>query len=157
MAAVLHLSSRSIKRRRQQQQLRQKKRRRKSQDSLATLFYMWTLCSSFEWSTMFKNTFQSGFLSILYSIGSKPLQIWEKKVCWYRFKFPPNIMLTGGFVSKKTLISVTSIKEIVEFVFYCFKFSAQSTAYYTILYCLNMFVLTEVTVVAKQQVIMIAD
>merc|ERR1711946_118295 len=30
--------------------------------------------------TMFKNTFQSGFLSILYSIGSKPLQIWDKKV-----------------------------------------------------------------------------
>lgn len=30
-------------------------------------------------SKMFKNTFQSGFLSILYSIGSKPLQIWEKK------------------------------------------------------------------------------
>ena len=29
---------------------------------------------------MFKNTFQSGFLSILYSIGSKPLQIWEKQV-----------------------------------------------------------------------------
>ena len=29
---------------------------------------------------MFKNTFQSGFLSILYSIGSKPLAIWEKKV-----------------------------------------------------------------------------
>ncbi len=24
---------------------------------------------------MFKNTFQSGFLSILYSIGSKPLQV----------------------------------------------------------------------------------
>ena len=32
-------------------------------------------------ATMFKNTFQSGFLSILYSIGSKPLQIWDKKVC----------------------------------------------------------------------------
>ena len=31
-------------------------------------------------SEMFKNTFQSGFLSILYSIGSKPLQIWDKKV-----------------------------------------------------------------------------
>ena len=31
-------------------------------------------------ATMFKNTFQSGFLSILYSIGSKPLQIWDKKV-----------------------------------------------------------------------------
>ena len=29
---------------------------------------------------MFKNTFQSGFLSILYSIGSKPLQIWDKQV-----------------------------------------------------------------------------
>uniref|UniRef100_A0A0R0H2W7 CFA20 domain-containing protein n=1 Tax=Glycine max TaxID=3847 RepID=A0A0R0H2W7_SOYBN len=29
---------------------------------------------------MFKNTFQSGFLSILYSLGSKPLQIWTKKV-----------------------------------------------------------------------------
>ena len=26
---------------------------------------------------MFANTFQSGFLSILYSIGSKPLGIWE--------------------------------------------------------------------------------
>ena len=29
---------------------------------------------------MFKNTFQSGFLSILYSIGSKPLQIWDKQI-----------------------------------------------------------------------------
>lgn len=29
---------------------------------------------------MFKNTFQSGFLSIIYSIGSKPLQIWGKRV-----------------------------------------------------------------------------
>ncbi|KAK9533322.1 hypothetical protein VZT92_008446 [Zoarces viviparus] len=29
---------------------------------------------------MFKNTFERGFLSILYSIGSKPLQIWGKKV-----------------------------------------------------------------------------
>ena len=31
------------------------------------------------WIKMFRNTFQSGFLSILYSIGSKPLQIWDKK------------------------------------------------------------------------------
>ena len=31
-------------------------------------------------SLMFKNTFQSGFLSILYSIGSKPLQIWDTQV-----------------------------------------------------------------------------
>lgn len=29
---------------------------------------------------MFKNTFQSGFLSILYSIGNKPLQIWDKSI-----------------------------------------------------------------------------
>ncbi|CAJ0932191.1 unnamed protein product, partial [Mesorhabditis belari] len=29
---------------------------------------------------MFRNTFQSGLLSILYSIGSKPLQIWETQV-----------------------------------------------------------------------------
>uniref|UniRef100_A0A1I8HWY4 DUF667 domain-containing protein n=1 Tax=Macrostomum lignano TaxID=282301 RepID=A0A1I8HWY4_9PLAT len=29
---------------------------------------------------MFKDTFQSGFLSVLYSIGSKPLQIWTKQV-----------------------------------------------------------------------------
>ena len=33
-----------------------------------------------EWRGMFRNTFQSGFLSVLYSIGSKPLQIWDKKV-----------------------------------------------------------------------------
>ncbi|KAH3757247.1 UPF0468 protein [Pelomyxa schiedti] len=29
---------------------------------------------------MFRNTFQSGFLSILYSVGSKPLELWDKKV-----------------------------------------------------------------------------
>ena len=29
---------------------------------------------------MFRNTFQSGFLSILYSLGSKPLQIWDSQV-----------------------------------------------------------------------------
>ncbi|KAL5964528.1 Cilia and flagella-associated protein 20 [Taenia solium] len=29
---------------------------------------------------MFRTSFQSGFLSILYSIGSKPLQIWDKNV-----------------------------------------------------------------------------
>lgn len=26
---------------------------------------------------MFKNSYQSGYLSILYSIGSKPLQLWD--------------------------------------------------------------------------------
>jgi len=29
---------------------------------------------------MFKNTFQSGFLSILYSLGTKPLQLWDNTV-----------------------------------------------------------------------------
>ncbi|CAL8073568.1 unnamed protein product [Calicophoron daubneyi] len=29
---------------------------------------------------MFRNTFQSGFLSILFSVGTKPLQLWDKKV-----------------------------------------------------------------------------
>lgn len=29
---------------------------------------------------MFKNSYQSGFLSILYAIGSKPLQIWDQEV-----------------------------------------------------------------------------
>ncbi len=28
---------------------------------------------------MFRNTFQSGFLSILYSLGNKPLQLWDKQ------------------------------------------------------------------------------
>jgi hypothetical protein len=28
---------------------------------------------------MFKNSYQSGFLSLLYSIGSKPLQIWDQE------------------------------------------------------------------------------
>lgn len=35
--------------------------------------------SCFQCCRMFRNTFQSGFLSILYSIGSKPLQIWDKQ------------------------------------------------------------------------------
>jgi len=39
-----------------------------------------SLSSSVSKLTMFRNTFQSGFLSILYSIGSKPLQIWDSKV-----------------------------------------------------------------------------
>lgn len=29
---------------------------------------------------MFKNKYQAGFLSVLYSIGAKPLQIWEKQI-----------------------------------------------------------------------------
>ncbi|GAV78389.1 DUF667 domain-containing protein [Cephalotus follicularis] len=37
---------------------------------------------------MFSNTFQSGFLSILYSLGSKPLQIWDKEVTNGHIKRP---------------------------------------------------------------------
>ncbi|EAZ45326.1 hypothetical protein OsJ_29971 [Oryza sativa Japonica Group] len=37
---------------------------------------------------MFKNTFQSGFLSILYSLGTKPLQIWDKEVVDGHIKRP---------------------------------------------------------------------
>jgi hypothetical protein len=29
--------------------------------------------------TMFHNTFQSGLLSVMYSLGSAPLQLWDKK------------------------------------------------------------------------------
>ena len=32
---------------------------------------------------MFTNAYQSGFLSILYSIGSKPLQIWDKSSIYF--------------------------------------------------------------------------
>ena len=31
-------------------------------------------------TSMFRNTYQSGFLSILYAIGQRPLEIWEKQV-----------------------------------------------------------------------------
>ena len=49
--------------------------------NLDSLRLQWPLVTVFWIRTkMFKNTFQSGFLSILYSIGSKPLQIWDKKV-----------------------------------------------------------------------------
>ncbi|KAI4988919.1 hypothetical protein ZWY2020_036236 [Hordeum vulgare] len=50
--------------------------------------------AQFSWTTyklgkiMFKNTFQSGFLSILYSLGTKPLQIWDKEVVDGHIKRP---------------------------------------------------------------------
>jgi len=31
-------------------------------------------------TSLFKGTFQSGFISILYAIGQRPLEIWEKQV-----------------------------------------------------------------------------
>ncbi|KAL0397390.1 UNVERIFIED_CONTAM: Cilia- and flagella-associated protein 20 [Sesamum calycinum] len=44
------------------------------------LVFLCFLLNSKAAEEMFKNTFQSGFLSILYSLGSKPLQIWDKEV-----------------------------------------------------------------------------
>jgi hypothetical protein len=41
---------------------------------------------------MFKNTYQSGFLSILYSIGSKPLQIWDKQSTTPTIQFITDIL-----------------------------------------------------------------
>eukprot|EP00958_Prasinococcus_capsulatus_P019494 scaffold2408_cov386-Prasinococcus_capsulatus_cf.AAC.2 len=37
---------------------------------------------------MFRNTFQSGFLSIFYSLGSNPLQLWRTEVCAWRWAGP---------------------------------------------------------------------
>ena len=38
-------------------------------------------------TNMFKDSFQGGFLSILYGIGSKPLQIWSKEVSCAHYNF----------------------------------------------------------------------
>ena len=45
---------------------------------------------------MFKNAYQSGFLSILYSIGSKPLQIWDKQ------SIIPVIIVHNGHIKRLT-------------------------------------------------------
>lgn len=45
---------------------------------------------------MFKNAYQSGFLSILYSIGSKPLQIWNKNST----RFP--MIVQNGHIKRLT-------------------------------------------------------
>ncbi|CAL5063463.1 unnamed protein product [Urochloa decumbens] len=54
--------------------------------------YFCSFILQFNWSyklqNMFKNTFQSGFLSILYSLGTKPLQIWDKEVVDGHIKRP---------------------------------------------------------------------
>ena len=46
---------------------------------------------------MFHNTFQSGLLSVLYSIGSKPLQIWDKKVRYLTLLVPTVPGAYAGF------------------------------------------------------------
>ncbi len=46
---------------------------------------------------MFKNTYQSGFLSILYSIGSKPLQIWEKESIAFNY-----LLVHNGHIKRLT-------------------------------------------------------
>ncbi|KAL5570307.1 hypothetical protein UlMin_026882 [Ulmus minor] len=55
---------------------------------------------------MFKNTFQSGFLSVLYSLGSKPLQIWDKEG---KFGF----LLSNYFWSGQFLFAVTRVKPYI--------------------------------------------
>ena len=45
---------------------------------------------------MFKNTFQAGFLSILYSIGSKPLQIWQRHGEFRAAPSPPPTLPTSA-------------------------------------------------------------
>lgn len=40
---------------------------------------------------MFKNTFQSGYLSILYSIGSKPLQVTNMGLKSSKWSYQANI------------------------------------------------------------------
>ncbi len=65
---------------------------------------------------MFKNTFQSGFLSILYSIGSKPLQIWDKKVIiskffilyYFGYKFS-NCQVRNGHIKRITDNDIQSL------------------------------------------------
>ncbi|XP_055353496.1 cilia- and flagella-associated protein 20-like [Paramacrobiotus metropolitanus] len=46
---------------------------------------------------MFRNTFQSGFLSVFYSLGSKPLQLWSKQA------------LNGGHIKRITDEDVQSL------------------------------------------------
>lgn len=54
--------------------------------------------------SMFQNTYQSGFLSILYSIGSKPLQIWDKSSTpFFILKFTTDI-------SRDSLIRIFSLQ-----------------------------------------------
>jgi hypothetical protein len=61
---------------------------------------------------MFRNTFQSGFLSILYSIGSKPLQIWDKEGVTHALhdvfqpNFSSNIILRFSDDARGTLLVV---------------------------------------------------
>ena len=52
---------------------------------------------------MFKNAYQSGFLSILYSIGSKPLQIWDKQSKFLPIKFKMD-------TSKDSLIKISNLQ-----------------------------------------------
>ncbi|KAI4353667.1 hypothetical protein L6164_002599 [Bauhinia variegata] len=49
---------------------------------------------------MFKNTFQSGFLSILYSLGSKPLQILDKEVVNGHIKRPQDEDIQSNAITR---------------------------------------------------------
>ena len=53
---------------------------------------------------MFKNTFQSGFLSILYSIGSKPMQMWDKEVHKLLFLLASNSSIIRMCINYKNVL-----------------------------------------------------
>jgi len=65
------------------------------------LIQLINIYNTIEVALMFKNTYQSGFLSILYSIGSKPLQIWDKQSTLRFIQFTTDI-------SKDWLIKIFS-------------------------------------------------
>ncbi|KAF8569637.1 hypothetical protein P879_01446 [Paragonimus westermani] len=61
--------------------LRQSYQRKGEINLSSYLFRVLNKCLTFSlFQIMFRNTFQSGFLSILFSVGTKPLQIWDKKI-----------------------------------------------------------------------------
>jgi len=47
---------------------------------------------------MFKNTFQTGFLSVLYSLGSKPLQLWDVNVDQGHVKRVPDSDISSSVI-----------------------------------------------------------
>ena len=66
---------------------------------------------------MFKNSFQSGFLSILYSIGSKPLQIWDKTGKLYKnylYRFNLLFMNKNYFNELKYTVKNGHIKRLTD-------------------------------------------
>lgn len=51
---------------------------------------------------MFKNTYQNGFLSILYSVGSKPLAIWGKQGICSSLLYSCSLVVQNGHIKRLT-------------------------------------------------------